>query len=305
MSTRRTALGRGLSALIPGAPSATDAPVAAPTTLPISVIRAAVAQPRTVFDEARIQGLAASIEANGIIQPIVVRGTGAGDYLIIAGERRYRAAKLLGLHDVPVVIRDVSDGQAYELALIENLQREDLDPIEEASAYQHLIDTYELTQQQVADRVGKDRVTVANALRILKLPHSVRVEVASGRLSAGHARAILSAPEDLRAQLSQDAIEQGWSVRETERQAKLQRAEEVEPAPAVEAPPPPAEAPLAEPEDPPSSATRAVEAQLRAALGAPVRVIERGGRGRVEIRFHSYAELERLIDLVAALEDAR
>lgn len=303
-SQRRTALGRGLSALIPSAPDPSESNRGTQTSkLPIDRIKTARTQPRTVFNENRLNELAASIEANGLIQPIVVRPAGAGQHIIIAGERRYRAAVRLGLHEVPVVVLDVDDAQAYELALIENIQREDLDPIEEAEAYRHLANTYGLTQQQIADRVGKDRVTVANALRILKLPEVIQADLTAGQLSAGHARAILLAPADQqRIQLAQEAIENGWSVRETERQARILRD-------GVPTDPPAAPVPELEDESveevleaPRSSAASAVESQLRTALGAPVRLIDKNGKGRIEVRFHSYAELERLIDMIAGLE---
>ena len=303
-SQRRTALGRGLSALIPSAPDPSESSQGTQTSkLPIDRIKTARTQPRTVFNENRLNELAASIEANGLIQPIVVRPAGAGQHIIIAGERRYRAAVRLGLHEVPVVILDVDDAQAYELALIENIQREDLDPIEEAEAYRHLTSTYGLTQQQIADRVGKDRVTIANSLRILKLPAVIQADLTAGKISAGHARAVLLAPTDQqRIQLAQEAIENGWSVRETERQARLLRDGVPTDPPA--APPPELEdETVKEPlEAPRSSAANAVESQLRTALGAPVRLIDKNGKGRIEIRFHSYAELERLIDMIAGLE---
>lgn len=297
MSTRR--LGRGLSALIPGAPAEGQSGTQG-DTLPLRAIRPSSTQPRTVFNQDKIKELAASIEANGLIQPIVVRATGAGDYVIIAGERRYRAAKLLGLHEIPAVVRDVADGQAFELALIENVQREDLDPIEEANAYRHLVENYELTQQQVAERVGKDRVTIANAIRLLKLPLGLQTEISSGALSAGHARAILMAPEHLRSQLGHDAIQNGWSVRETERQARGQREEQPEPPDEAQTAADPGLSPAETPAQ--SSAAIAVEDQLRGALGAPVRLVERGGKGRIEVRFHSYEELERLIELITGLD---
>lgn len=286
MSTRRTALGRGLSALIPDAqPAPSNAP---PRTLPLAKIQPASTQPRTIFNDARLVELSESIKANGLLQPIVVRRLDEHRFEIIAGERRYRASKLAELVEVPVVIRDVSDAEAYELALVENIQREDLDPIEEARAYQHLADLQGLTQEAMARRVGKDRTTVANALRLLKLPVEIQDAVATGQLSAGHGRALLTCDGDAQLALGRKAIESGWSVRETERQARAQREADRAANESVE--------------QPSTAASEAVEDQLRAALGAPVRLVQRRGKGRIEVRFHSLDELERLIELIGSLE---
>ncbi|MCB9546503.1 MAG: ParB/RepB/Spo0J family partition protein [Myxococcales bacterium] len=285
---RRPALGRGLSALIPSA----DAPTG-PSTLPISQVHPSATQPRTAFDDQRIAELSASIEANGILQPILVRRVSRERYEIIAGERRFRAARRAGLAEVPVTIRDASDSEAYELALVENVQREDLNPVEEALAYRHLADLRGMTQEEVAQRVGKDRVTVANSLRLLKLPPPILDRLAAAEITAGHARAILTCPDpEGQLELAQQAVDGGWSVRETERQARARK----QPAP----PPPADETPSVD--EAPSPATRAVEEQLRALLGAPVRLVHRGGQGRIEIRFHSLDELERLIDLISGVD---
>jgi ParB family chromosome partitioning protein len=312
MSTkRRSALGRGLDALIPREPEAPADTLNAPSatggqrTVALDLIDTTV-QPRTQFDQSRLDELADSIRTNGILQPLLLRSTEGGRYEIIAGERRFRASRLAGLTEVPVVIRDASSAEAYELALVENIQREDLDPIEEALAYRHLVDTYRLTQEQIARRVGKDRATVANALRLLKLPAPVQANIVAGLLSAGHARAILAAPAAERIELAESAVEAGWSVRETERQARQRREPEPEPAapePVVD------EAPTTAPQPPSPSDARgvspadlAVEDQLRGALGAPVRLVQTAGKGRLEIRFHSMDELNRLIELLASLE---
>lgn len=286
--SRRPALGRGLSALIPGAATRADESRHGIQTLPLEQIEPARHQPRTDFDEERIRTLAASIEADGLLQPIVVRQEGADRYSIIAGERRYRASRQAGLATVPVVIRDVTDAEAYELALIENVQREDLGPLEEAEAFRYLADTHGMTQEQIAQRVGRDRATISNALRLLKLPEPVRALVAAGALTAGHGRAILTAPADAQEALAQLAVAEGWSVRETERRARALK-EQAQPAP------------KSQPEMP-SASVRAVETQLRAALGAPIKLVNRKGKGRIEIRFHSLDELERLIDLISGLE---
>src|SRR6186713_2921495 len=201
---KRPALGKGLSALIPDAPTPRQAPVEAD----IDRLAPNDFQPRGSLDEARLQELAQSIRANGLIQPIVVRKDG-DRFQIIAGERRWRAAKLAGLLRVPIVVRDVVPGEKsqLELALVENIQREDLNPIDEALAYKRLADQFELTQEQIAAAVGKDRATIANHLRLLRLPDEVRTEVASGRLSMGHARALLSlASEDEQRLLARDVL---------------------------------------------------------------------------------------------------
>lgn len=287
---RRSALGRGLSALIPEAVTE-SVPRPDPSRVPIHHIRPASRQPRRLFDDAALDELAASIRESGLLQPIVVRREGPDRYVIIAGERRWRACQRAGLHDVPVVVRDATDAHAFELALVENIQREDLGPLEEAEAYRHLIEDHGLSQEDVARRVGKERSTIANALRLLKLPPPVQDDVAAGRLTAGHARALLTAPDDAtRIALARAARDEGWSVRETERRARNAKA-----------PQPPSDR---EPADSPprSRANDGIEDMLRGALGAPVRLVHRAGKGRIEIRFHSADELERLVDLLLTLE---
>ncbi len=301
--SRCPALGRGLSALIPGASAARPASASlddGPQTLPIGQIRAATNQPRTRFNESALEELTASVSANGILQPIVVRRVGDGDYVIIAGERRFRAATCAGLLDVPVVIREATDAEAFELALVENIQRQDLDPLEEAEAYRHLVSTYRMTQEQIARRVGKDRATVANSLRLLKLPAAVQNIMREGHLTAGHARALMTLPDDVDpAAFGRRAADEGWSVRETERRARAIRDGEVE-AP-VEEPTPAPTRPRTEPEER-SLEDIQVEADLRGVLGAPVRLVNRQGVGRIEIRFHSLEELDRLLEMLSALE---
>ncbi|MGC6416234.1 MAG: ParB/RepB/Spo0J family partition protein [Bradymonadia bacterium] len=284
--TRRNVLGRGLSALIP------DANETAPSDrqiqeLPIEQIMAANTQPRTQFDEERITALAESLKTDGFIQPIVVRRVGQATFTIIAGERRYRASKKAGLSHVPVVVRDVTEAEAYELALVENVQREDLNPIEEAEAYQYLSKSLELSHEAIAKKVGRDRVTITNALRLLKLSQDLQTEVAYGTLTAGHGRALLMAPTAERESLAEQAIKGDWSVRRTEKEAKALKNQLTQP-PATK--------------NPNSPAHRAVEDQLRAALGAPVKLVQKKGVGRIEVRFHSMDELERLLDLIASLE---
>ena len=280
---KRPALGKGLSALIPDLPEPTRASA---VEADIDRLEPNDFQPRSYVDDARLQELAQSIRANGIIQPIVVRTVG-DRFQIIAGERRWRAAKLAGLLRVPVVVRDVAPGQEQSLlgmALIENIQREDLNPIEEALAYRRLADEFKLTQEGIATAVGKDRASVANFQRLLKLPDEVRSEVASGRLSMGHARTLLSlADEADQRRIARDVIARSLSVRETESLVKK----------IVESGKPPRE--TAEPK-PADVHTRAAEDRLKLLLGTRVRIVRHGARGRIEIDFVSEAELIRIYD---------
>ena len=265
MLERRPALGKGLSALIPDAPEPARS---GPIEIDIDLLAPNQQQPRLNMDDGKLEELAASIKANGIIQPILVRRTG-NTYRIIAGERRWRAAQKAGLQRVPVVVRDVADGdkQLLELALIENLQREGLNPIDEALAYQRLADEFSLTQEQIAAAVGKDRSSVANFMRLLKLPEEVRADLASGALSTGHAR----------------------SVRETEALVKkLSAAKPRTPSASG------ASAPTSDVH------TRAAEDRMRFALGTKVRINRRGSGGRLEIEFGSEDELNRIFEVITS-----
>jgi ParB family transcriptional regulator, chromosome partitioning protein len=280
---KRPALGKGLSALIPDAP---EPQLSSPIETDIDRLAPNQYQPRGVMDDSRLQELAQSIKSNGVIQPIVVRK--AGDrFQIIAGERRWRAAKLAGLLRVPIVVREVAPGQEQsllEMALIENIQRENLNPIEEALAYRRLADDFHLTQEAIAAAVGKDRATVANVLRLLKLPEEIRAEVASGRLSMGHARALLSlATEQQQRTLARDVIARTLSVRETESLVKKIGEEN--------APPSAPAAPKAV-----DVHTRAAEEKLKFLLGTRVRIVRHGTRGRIEIDFTSEDELIRIYE---------
>jgi ParB family chromosome partitioning protein len=282
----KRALGRGLSALIPQGPVpvAGELPGRNILRLPIESIHRDGNQPRKVFDEEKLHGLADSIRAQGLIQPVLVRREGAG-YRLIAGERRWRAAQLAGLRELPAIVRDASDGEAFELALVENLQRTDLNPIEEAEGYRRLMSEFSFTQEQVSQRVGKDRSSVANALRLLALPAAVKAMVAEGALSMGHARALLgleSASEIV--SLAERVAEQTVSVRDTERWVKRVKA----------APP----EPRASREQKQSPHVRQVVEHLQRTLGTKVRLLEKGGRGRLEIDFFSYDDLERLLTLL-------
>ena len=279
---KRPALGKGLSALIPDAP---EPPRASPLEVDVDRLSPSDFQPRGHVADARLDELAQSIRSNGVIQPIVVRRVG-DRFQIIAGERRWRAARQAGLTRVPIVVRDVAPGQEQsllEMALIENIQREDLNPIEEALAYRRLTDEFHLTQEAIAGAVGKDRATVANVIRLLRLPDEVRAEVAGGRLSMGHARALLSlAGEADQRRIARDVIARGLSVRETETIVKRSASH-----------PEPADAPPAKPVD---VHTRAAEERLRLALGTRVRIVRKGPRGRIEIDFGSEDELIRIFD---------
>jgi len=288
MTEKRPALGRGLSALIPNVPVAP--PAAAPgqvSTVPgrpaeIDIDRLAPnpRQPRQAIDEARLEELAQSIRTNGVLQPVLVRQVQTG-YEIIAGERRWRAAQRAGLLKVPVVVREVPDEKLLEVALVENVQRENLNPIEEAQAYRRMADDLQMGQEAIATAVGKDRATVANYMRLLRLPAEVRSHVAAGSLSMGHARALLAlADEAAQRRLARDVVSRGASVRETEALVRREAA-----------PPPPAPpAPKSDPN------TRAAEEQLRLALGTRVRIVRKGTAGRIEIDFVNEVELQRLFE---------
>ena len=278
---KRPALGKGLSALIPDAPE----PRIGPLEIDVDRLTPNALQPRARLDDARLEELARSIRANGVIQPIIVRT--AGDrFEIIAGERRWRAAQKAGLLRVPVVVRDVAAGQErslLEMALVENIQRENLNPIDEALAYRRLSDEFHLTQEQIATAVGKDRASVANFLRLLKLPDDVRADVAVGALSMGHARALLVLVDEAdQRRLARDVIARHLSVRETESLAKKMATGA---KPAVDPAPQPVDV-----------HTRAAEDRLRLALGTRVRIIRQGPRGRLEIDFASEAELIRIFE---------
>jgi ParB family chromosome partitioning protein len=292
MMQGRPALGKGLSALIPDAPEPARP---GPMEIDIDLLAPNEDQPRLQMDDARLEELAQSIRANGIIQPILVRRAEKG-YRIIAGERRWRAAQRAGLLKVPVVVRDVPEGshkQLLELALIENIQREDLNPVEEAVAYQRLADEFSLTQEQIATAVGKDRSSVANYLRLLKLPEEVRADLASGALSMGHARALLSLP-DAAAQrhAAREVISRGLSVRDTELLVKKlgtqHRTGNRNQERGTGTPEP----------QPPDVHTRAAEDRMRFALGTKVRITRRGPGGTIEIEFGSEAELNRIYEYI-------
>lgn len=288
MAAKRPALGRGLSALIPSSPppaprdAAQDRPRA--QELDVDLLVPNPRQPRVHIDDARLEELAQSIRANGVIQPIVVRKHGE-QYEIVAGERRWRASQRAGLLKVPVAVRDVPDDKLLEVALIENIQRENLSPIEEAQAYRRLTDELQLSQETIATQVGKDRATVANYMRLLRLPAEVRSALDEGAMAMGHARALLSLPdENAQRRIGREVIARGLSVRDTE--ALVRRENETKP-----------ETPATTPEpkkiDP---NTRAAEEQLKLSLGTRVRIVRKGKGGRIEVDFVSEDELQRIYE---------
>ena len=279
MVEKRPALGRGLSALIPDSPAPIAAAADRALEIDTDLLRPNKFQPRTHIDDDRIEDLARSVRANGIIQPIVVRKVDDG-YEIIAGERRWRAAQRAGLLKVPVVVRDIPEDRLLAVALIENIQRENLNPIEEAVAYRRLSDEFKLTQEQIADAVGKDRSSIANYVRLLRLPQEVRGSVASNALSMGHARALLALTDEAaQLRVARDVVSRSLSVRETE--ALVKKAA----APAA-----------AKPEKAVDVHTRAAEDKLKLALGTRARIVRRGKGGRIEIEFVSEDELQRLYE---------
>jgi ParB family chromosome partitioning protein len=293
----KRALGRGLDALLPATPppTASGASYADKSvfTCPVERIAPQKGQPRQHFDETQLEELAASIRENGIIEPIVVRrqAATADRFEIIAGERRWRAAQRAGLKEVLVVVKDVSPKQAFELALVENVQRADLDPIEIAEAYERLVREHGYSQESLADRVGKDRSTVTNALRLLKLPVRIRHLVVSRELSEGHARALLGAPDEKAMNdIADKALRGRLPVRKVEalvRQAKERASGK-----------PGAEKGQAAPGK--SSAVRDLEARLMRRLGTKVEVRDKGGSGELAIAYASLDELDRLLALLGA-----
>ncbi len=294
MAAKKRGLGRGLDALLGAA--AAPAPAPAPGTaaapartegglrmLPVEAIRRGRAQPRSRFPAEGIEELAESIRAQGVVQPIVVRPTAAGGYEIIAGERRWRAAQAAGLDRVPAVVREVDDRAALAMALIENIQREDLNPLDEAQAIRRLAQEHKLTHQQVAEAIGRSRAAVTNLLRLLDLEPQVADLVRDGRLEMGHARALLAVTGAAQIQAADQVVVRGLSVRETERLVRRLQRE-----PAQDAPPPrPAR---------PDPDIRRLEERLAHQLGAAVKLEHSaGGKGRVVIRYNSLDELDGIL----------
>ncbi|MHB1845776.1 MAG: ParB/RepB/Spo0J family partition protein [Deltaproteobacteria bacterium] len=272
---RRPALGRGLAALIPQAQSPGPSSQGL-LQLAIERVSPDQTQPRRHFDDGALDELAASIRERGVLQPILVRRSGSA-YQIVAGERRWRAAQRAGLHEVPALVKDLGDQAAFEVALIENVQRQDLDPLEEAMAYQRLTEEHGLTQEEVAKRVGKDRSTVANSMRLLRLPPSVRAAIGEGALSMGHARALLAIEDAAKLErVAREAIAERLSVREVERRARQEKARAIgAPAPAP-------------------AGFKAIERGLERALGTRVKIASDGTTGQIVVHFSSVDEFERL-----------
>ena len=284
---RRSGLGRGLGALIP--PDAM-LPVTASALreVPVTSIRPNPNQPRRHFDEESLVSLAASVKELGVLQPILVRAVETDQYELIAGERRWRAAKRAGLATIPVLVRTADDLSSLEQAVVENLHRQDLNPLEEAAAYQQLLEDFSMTHEQLATRVGKSRAAVTNTLRLFQLPPSIQKQVAEGQLSAGHARALLGTPDRaFQEQLARRAVAEGLSVRAVEEAVRLRAGDGEEPA--GEQAPPPGPTPKARP-----PGLLELEHLLSEHLATRVRVEEGSGKGRVVIEFADVDDLERL-----------
>ena len=288
--TRRV-LGRGLSALLSDSPATTVSEDF--LEIDIDLIEPSLAQPRTHFDEGRLEELAQSIRSNGVVQPILVRRRGAR-YQLVAGERRWRAAQRAGLQQIPAIIREIPDDKLLELALIENIQRQELNAIEEAHAYKRLIESLGLTQEVVAQRVGRDRSFITNYLRLLRLPEDIQQLLGEEKLTTGHARALLGIDdENIQRKVARNIIEQSLSVRETERAIK-RIISGVAPSQATQ--------PSQKRDDP---NIRAAETKLRRRLGTQIRVIpsQTGTGGKIEIEYYSDDDLDRLYQLLSGGSD--
>lgn len=280
----RKALGRGLGALLSADQTFQGQ---GSQEIRIDFIDPSGMQPRTRFDEAKLEELAQSIRVNGVVQPVLVRRKGER-YELIAGERRWRAAQRAGLVEVPALVRDIPDDKVLELALIENIQREDLNPIEEAKAYRKLLDKVGLTQESLAEQVGRDRSYITNYLRLLRLPGDIQSLVEDEKLTAGHARAIVGIPDaDSQRRVARRIIQGGLSVRATERLIQGLTKDS-------------GSRKLGQAETPPNDANvRAAETRLRRHLGTQVRIVQDpNGRGRVELEFYSASDLDRLFQLL-------
>jgi len=291
-------LGKGLDALLPAEENRNAEGL---LLCPIDKISPNPFQPRKDINPAPLEELAESIRHNGIIQPLVVRKKDNGDgYEIIAGERRWRAARIAGLSEVPVVARAADDQSRLELAIIENIQRQDLNPLEEALAYKQLIDGFDLTQDEVAKKVGKDRSTVTNLLRVLQLPDYAKNDLSSGRISLGHARVLLSLSHDSSAMqdLHQQILNQGMSVRQAEKSAKaIKRAQGLENGKRSTTQ---GNKVNQEMDNIPESYCLALQNDLVRTLGTKVKIAQAGNRGKVEIEYYSHDDLERLIGIITA-----
>ena len=283
-SKKPSGLGRGLGALLGDDVLKTETTGA--LSVPISQVESCSSQPRKYFDEAALADLAASIREHGIIQPLTVRKLSSGYYQIIAGERRWRAARIAGLSEVPVIVMEADDRKAAELAMIEDLQREDLNPMEEAAGYQTLVETYHMTQEEAAKRVGKSRSAVANSMRLLSLSPAVRKLVEDGSLSAGHARALLTLNPSMQESTARSIIAGGLSVRQTEALVKRLTAEKK---------------PVRTPD--PHEVDYVAEAQreLTAQMGRGVKIVTGRKKGRVELEYYGMDDLNDLLEALALI----
>ena len=283
-STRKV-LGKGLGALIPQSGSAGQTQFPAGRrwieSKPIEELEPGSCQPRKFFDDERLAELARSIKEKGVLQPLVVRKKGKG-YEIIVGERRWRAAQAAGLREVPVIVTDVSDADALEMAIIENIQRQDLNPIEEAGAYERLLTEFKLTQEAVAERVGKDRSTVANMIRLLSLPDTVKGYLVSGELTVGHARSLLSLDDDAeRIKLAREIAARKLTVRQVEDAVRRSRT---------------TKRPI--PLKPQATQLKSVSEDLQRRLRTKVKITDRGKRGSIVIEYYSFEELDRIVSML-------
>jgi ParB family chromosome partitioning protein len=296
----RKALGKGLHSLLPTRNAPSSAGVAAALTpegpkdgnvslVPITAVKPNPNQPRREFDAAAMAELTQSIERDGIIQPIIVRRTSPNEYQIIAGERRWRAATAAGLTEVPVIPREANDEKVLELAIVENIQREDLNPIELALAFQRMGAELNLSHDQIGEKTGKDRATVTNTIRLLQLPDDVQQMIAAKRISQGHARALLKlATAELQRSVAQRCIDEGWSVRQIEEYTKTEKAAPTQTA--SKKPEPPAVDPN----------VKAAVSEMEAKLGTRVRIIEKSGnKGLIEIEYYSADDLDRIYNVIA------
>lgn len=279
-------LGKGLEALFEDSRDDSQSGV---TTVRLSEIEPNLSQPRKQFDEEALSELADSISAHGVLQPLLIRPTSGGTYQIVAGERRWRAARLAGLTEVPALIREISDAETDQLALIENLQREDLNAVETAEGYRRLMEKYGMTQEQLSEAVGKSRPAIANTLRILSLPETVLPMVAEGKLSAGHAKAILAAPEERREALAKRIAAEGLSVREAERlAAKKEKPTEEQQKPKEKFPK--------------NAYYREMQVAMTTELGRPVKISESKNGGVIELPFYNKEELAAICKNLAELK---
>lgn len=277
---QRRGLGKGLEALIP----VTEEPMAGLTEVPVATITPNPMQPRTALDAEAMEELAASIKEHGLIQPLIVTQQGPERYQLIAGERRWQASRMAGLATVPVIIKEASPQQVLEIALVENIQRADLNPLEEAAAYRQLVEEFGLTQEQVAERVGKSRVAVTNTMRLLRLPAEIRQALADGTIREGHARALLALPTpEAQVVALKTVTSKALSVRQTEELVRRYLAEP----------------PVEKPKEPVSPETKALEEEFRETLGTKVNLYRnRKGAGRVVIHFYSEEELQTIYDVI-------